>query len=413
MLNNFIILLSCRYFKAKKNERFVSVIAGISLAGITIGVAALIIVMSVMNGFYIELTNNIVGLNGDITMYPTNRVITHYHDVIQQVSQQKYVSRAIPLVTGQALAVSRLNSGVIIKGIDVSSLQCKDKIIDNVLQGSFLKYHGNNTVAIGAEFAHSMGLSVGSQVKLIVPTLLPSAFGSIPRVKEFTVVAVFNSGVYDYDLHTILMPISAAQNFFSIGDNINLIEVSLHNRDMTQQYIKSLQKEVGVNIQVKSWMQDHQQFLDALEIERITMFVILSLIMIVATFNIITSLFMMVKDKTKDIAILRTMGASSKQLMMVFMINGMVIGVLGTLLGLMLGILFSYNIENIRQLLEGISGTKIFDPAIYCLYRLPSVIKVSDILFVSLLAMTASFLATIYPAYKASSLSPIEAMRYE
>jgi lipoprotein-releasing system permease protein len=413
MLNNFITLLSFRYFSAKKNEKFVSIISGISLAGITIGVAALIIVMSVMNGFHIELTNNIVGLNGDITIAPIEKVIPDHQSVIKKISEQKYVSRVTPLVVGQALAIAGSNSGVIIKGIDAASLKFKGEILGNVLEGGFSEYYGNDVVAVGSELARNMGLFAGSKVKLIAPTLLSTAFGSIPRAKDFTVVAVFNSGLYDYDAATMLMPLAAAQKFLSIGNGINFIEVNIDDREMARKYTRLLQKEVGIGMQVKSWTQDNQQFLSALEVERTAMFVILSLIMIVAAFNIIASLFMLVKDKTKDIAILRTIGASTKQIMMVFILNGMIVGIIGTALGVILGLLFSYNIENIRQFLEKISGTKIFDPAIYFLYSLPSVVKISDVLFIAGLAIVVSFLATIYPAYKASSLNPIEAMRYE
>ena len=413
MLNNFITLLSFRYFSAKKNEKFVSIISGISLAGITIGVAALIIVMSVMNGFHIELTNNIVGLNGDITIAPIEKVIPDHQNVIKKISEQKYVSRVTPLVVGQALAIAGSNSGVIIKGIDAASLKFKGEILGNVLEGGFSEYYGNDVVAVGSELARNMGLFAGSKVKLIAPTLLSTAFGSMPRAKDFTVVAVFNSGLYDYDAATMLMPLAAAQKFFSVGDGINFIEVNIDDREMARKYTRLLQKEVGMGMQVKSWTQDNKQFLSALEVERTAMFVILSLIMIVAAFNIIASLFMLVKDKTKDIAILRTIGASTKQIMTVFILNGMIVGIIGTALGVILGLLFSYNIENIRQFLEKISGTKIFDPAIYFLYSLPSVVKISDVLFIVGLAIVVSFLATIYPAYKASSLNPIEAMRYE
>ena len=413
MLNNFIALLSFRYFSAKKNEKFVSIISGISLAGITIGVAALIIVMSVMNGFHIELTNNIVGLNGDITISPIEKVIPDHQNVIKKISEQKYVTRTTPLVVGQALAIAGSNSGVIIKGIDASFLKFKGEILGNVLEGGFSEYYGNDVVAVGSELARNMGLFAGSKVKLIAPTLLSTAFGSMPRAKDFTVVAVFNSGLYDYDAATMLMPLAAAQKFLSIGGGINLIEVNIDDREMARKYTKLLQKDVGMGMHVKSWMQDNQQFLSALEVERTAMFVILSLIMIVAAFNIIASLFMLVKDKTKDIAILRTIGASTKQIMTIFILNGMIVGVIGTALGVILGLLFSYNIENIRRFLEKISGTKIFDPAIYFLYSLPSVVKISDVLFIAGLAIAVSFLATIYPAYKASSLNPIEAMRYE
>ena len=414
MLNNFISIVSLRYYNAKKNEKFVSIISGISLAGITIGVAALIIVMSVMNGFHIELTNNIIGLNGDISVTPMGKVIENYEGLVGKARNHKFVKKVTPLVVGQALALGTgTNSGVIVKGIDAVDLKTKGEILGNVLEGSFSDYDGANVVAVGSELSRVLGISAGSKIKLIAPSLLPTAFGSMPRAKDFTVVAIFTSGLYDYDAATMLMPVVAAQRFLSMGDGINLLEINVESPEKAKHYSQILQQDFGFSVQVKSWMQDNQQFLSALEVERVAMFVILSLIILVAAFNIISSLFMVVKDKTKDIAILKTIGASTKQIMLIFIFNGMMIGFIGTFLGVILGLLFSYNIENIRQFLEKLSGTRIFDPAIYFLYSLPSVVRISDVVMITSIALVLSFLATIYPAYKASALSPIEAMRYE
>lgn len=414
MSNSLVSFISFRYFRAKKNEKFVSIISGISLAGISIGVMALIIVMSVMNGFHIELTSNIIGLNGDIAITPMNKIIENHQEVISKVQKNKFVTKVSPLIVGQALAIGDgSNSGVIIRGINISDLKNKGPILDNVLYGSFADYDGINVIAIGAELARNLGANVGSKVKLVSPNLLPTAFGTMPRAKDFTVVAIFSSGLFDYDAATVLMTVPAAQVFLSMKEGINLIEIKIDNSELVSNYSKTLQKELGYSVQVKSWMQDNQQFLSVLQVERTTMFVILTLIMIVAAFNIISSLFMLVKDKTTDIAILKTIGASTKQIMMVFILNGMMIGVVGTFLGVSFGVLFAKNIEAIRKFLENLSGIKIFDPAIYFLYSLPSVVRVTDVIMIASLALFLSLIATIYPAYRAAALNPVEAMRYE
>lgn len=414
MLNKFTLFVALRYFGAKKNEKFVSIISGISLAGITIGVAALIIVMSVMNGFHIELTSNIIGLNGDISVTPMGKTITDHSKVIIDIKEHKFVKKASSIVVGQALAIgAKTNSGVLVKGVDISDLKDKGEILNNVFEGSFEDYTGDNRVALGAELAYKLGVSAGSKIKLISPNIISTAFGSMPRSKDFIVAAIFSSGLYDYDSITMLMPLGAAQKFFSLSDGINLIEVNIDDPDNAKADAKLLQQQLGFYTKVTSWMDNNQTFLDALAIERVAMFTILSLIIIVAAFNIVSSLFMIVKDKTRDIAILKTMGASVNQIMVIFMISGLLIGVIGTFLGVGFGLAISYNIENIRVGLEGLSGIKIFDPAIYFLYNLPSVVRISDVVVIGLLSLVLSLLATIYPSFKAARLNPIEAMRYE
>ena len=421
---SFSRFLAFRYFRAKKNETFVSIISAISLIGITIGVAALIVVMSVMNGYHVELVRNIIGLNGDIKITPISREIKNYNELIDHLEKYPYIKNISKSIQGQALA-SGINSssGVIIRGIDASDLKNKGMILDNVFDGSFSNYAGTDVVAVGSELAHQLDLHVGSKLKLISPNMVSTAFGSMPRARNFTVVAVFGSGLYEYDAATVLMPLKAAEIFLSLKDSINLLEINIDDSDAASMRAKELQKDFKPGrdidngqdfaLRVISWDMSNQQFLTALEIERVAMLTILSLILLVAAFNIISSLFMVVKDKSKDIAILRTIGATKSQIMRAFIINGMIIGIIGTASGIALGLLIAKNIDRIRMTLEKFAGFKIFDPAIYFLYSLPSVVKYDNVFWIGSISITLCLLATIYPAYKASSLNPVEAMRYE
>lgn len=412
--DNFILKVAVRYFRAKKNERFVSIIAGFSLMGVTIGVAALIVVMSVMNGFHYALTKNIIGLNGDISITPVSRFIANYDEINKKLISQNYIKHISPSIVGQALALGkRMNSGAIIKGIDLTELKYKNQILQNVNTGDFADFFGKDVVAIGNELAHNLGVQVGAKIKLISPNSISTAFGSMPRSKEFRVVATFTSGMYDYDSATILMPLIAAQNFLSFKEVINLVEVITIEPSNAGIYAWEIQNLLGSKLRVTSWQKSHLQFLNALAVERIAMFTILSLIIMVAAFNIVSSLFMLVKDKISDIAVLRTIGASTRQIMLIFICNGMFIGLFGTILGIILGTSFAYNIQSIRNILEKVTGTKIFEAAIYFLYTLPSEVRLEDVILVSTISIVLCFCATIYPSYKAAKLNPVDALRYE
>ena len=415
MIDSFTWVVAYRYFRAKKKEKLVSFIAGFSLLGVMIGVAALIVVMSVMNGFHYELTKNIVGLNGDINIIPNGRTIDNYEIIKSKIIKLDFVEQIIPNINGQAFALGfNTNSGVLIKGIDISNLKLKKEIMQNVKAGNFAHFTGKEAIALGSELALNLGVVVGSKLKLISPNMISTTFGSLPRSKEFRVVAIFASGMYDYDAATILMPEEAARNFLSFSSkDINLIEIITNDSINAETSAKKIRKVLDFDVRVTSWMQSNGQFLSALAVERVAMFTILSLIILVAAFNIISSLFMLVKDKTRDIAILRTMGASRGQIMIIFVLNGMFVGLIGTIMGIITGISFAFNIEAIRKFLEQITDTRIFEAAIYFLYTLPSRVDFQDVLLVGSISCILCFLATLYPAYKAANMSPVEALRYE
>lgn len=412
MSYKFSLFVSLRYFVAKKNEALVSFIARFSMCGIMLGVAALIVVMAVMNGFHIELTRNIIGINSDISISSRENSIANTDHIMSDIVKLPFVKHANVLVVGQALASSvKASTGVIVKGMNLSDLKYKNQIVQNIIAGEITDLASKNCIAIGKEMSIMLGLGVGDTVKLLSPNTIASPFGSLPRAKDFKVSAIFASGLYEFDATTILTSLHDAELFFKLASP-NLIEIYTTEHDNAFHFSKELRGRFP-DLRIISWEATHEQYLSALKVERVAMFTILSLIIVVAAFNIISSLFMLVKDKTKDIAILRTIGASKADIMLIFIINGMLVGFIGTFLGVILGVGFAKNIEAIRGFLEQITGVKIFDAAIYLLSYLPAKILVSDVIMVSSMSMFLCFIATIYPAYKAANLDPVEAMRYE
>ena len=414
MCYKFSRKVAFRYFFAKKNERFVSFISKFSLIGVMIGVAALIVVMSVMNGFRVELAKNIIGLNSDITILSSDRAITNPDHIMSILSKESFVKNATSIVMGQGLAVGhRASSGVMIKGISLADLAKKHQVTSHIIAGDLLQFNDVNNIAIGAELANNLGIRLGDRLKIISAQVISTAFGSMPRSKDFVVTAIFQTGLYDFDSATILMPQETALALLSL-DNVNMIEVHSKNADEASKYVQELYQHLEEHdIVISSWQAQYGQLFNALKVERMAMFTILSLIILVAAFNIISSLFMLVKDKTHDIAILRTMGASKGDIMMIFVINGMMIGTIGTFLGVALGWGFAANIDNIKKWLEKMTNIQLFDYALYFLNYLPSKIEISNVIGVTGLSLALCLLATIYPAYRAASTDPVEAMRYE
>jgi lipoprotein-releasing system permease protein len=403
---SFVFKVALRYVFAKTNDRFISFISGFCLLGITIGVAALIVVMSIMNGFHQELTRCIIGLNGHLIIGGNTQQLKN------KLETYNFVEAIGSLVEGQGLLVTNSkSSGVWVKGISKNDLTLKKQIIENIT-GDIEEFENSDSVLIGNEIAISLNLHVNDKIKIIVPQTVSSIFGSIPKTKEFRIVGIFNSGLTDYDSMNVIIPISIAEKMFT--QNKAVLEVYTKDPRKVFDYTRIIYTDLFDDITfVSNWHLANNAILDALKVEKVAMTTVLSLIIIVAAFNIISSLFMLVKDKTKDIAILRTMGASKTSIMSIFIINGLFVGFVGTGIGVFIGQLIAKNINTIKGYLEYFSGVKIFDSAVYFLYNLPAKLDSEDVLFVTFMSLGLCFLSTIYPAYRAAKLNPVDAIRYE
>jgi lipoprotein-releasing system permease protein len=416
MFSKLEFLIALRYLKSKRKEGFISVIAIFSFIGIMIGVATLIIVMSVMNGFRYELIDRILGINAHITIYSHNHQIKNYEEILTEIKQISGVKFVNPLVESQAmLSSSSKNLGGLIKGIKIDDLKNKALISKNITAGDIEKLVEKNSVIIGSIVAQNMNLKIGDPIKIIAAETNETIIGAIPRIKTYEVAGVFNSGMYEYDSTTIFMNFEMAQIHFHFPEGVSAIEVFVE--DVTKiENIKSQLYEIILHhdgLFASDWQQANATFIDALKVESTVMFLILTLIILVAAFNIISSMIMLVNDKKKNIALLRTLGMSKVAVMRIFLICGSSIGVVGTFLGLFIGVIFSANINTIKQWLESITDTTLFSPTIYFLSKLPSKIFISDVILITSMSLILSFFATLYPAYKASKSNPAEILRYE
>jgi len=373
--------------------------------------------MSVMNGFRYELVNRILGINAHLTVYSREDGIKDYQKVIAELRQISGVNYVNPLVESQVMVAGNSRAaGGLVKGIDLEDLKHKELIANNISHGQIDNMVDKNTIIIGSGLANNLNLQVGTKVKLISPETNDTIIGTIPRIKTYEVVGIFESGMYEYDTTTIFMPIAAAQIHFRYKEKASAIEIftaDINNLVNVNNEVKQVLMKNDPNTYVVDWQQSNASFIDALNVERNVMFLILTLIILVAAFNIISSLIMLVNDKNKNIACLRTMGISRKSVMRIFLICGSMIGVTGTFFGFLIGVLFSANINTIKGWLESATDTTLFNPTIYFLSNLPSRIFVSDVVIIVGMALVISFLATIYPAYKASKSNPAEILRYE
>jgi lipoprotein-releasing system permease protein len=403
-----------RYLRARKSEGFVSVIAGFSFAGILLGVATLIIVMAVMNGFRTELFNRIIGLNGHMTVYGSGQPVADYKARARELQAIKDVKKVIPQVENQALlSTGNAATGVLVRGLSREAFKRKPILTDSLVSGTLANFAAQRVI-IGTEMARRLGVTVGEQITLTAPEGKSTPFGTIPRTGRFRIAGIFDVGMYEYNNGYLFMPLKAAQTFFQMpGNSVSALQLFAKDARNLGPVKKQVRHKLPAPLGVYDWREANDSFFNALKVERNVMFLILTLIILVAAFNIISSMIMLVKDKTRDIAIMRTMGATRGAMLRIFMLTGVTIGVVGTAVGATFGIAFASNIETIRNLLENLTGTELFADEIYFLSRLPAEINWDEVAAVIAMAITLSVLATLYPAWRAARMDPVEALRNE
>jgi lipoprotein-releasing system permease protein len=415
ILNSYERMVARRYLLPGKGEGFIFLVASISLLAVALGVAALIIVMSVMNGFRAELFDKITGLNGHAIVQGYEGRLQDWQQIGVAARQLPGVTSATPLIEQPLMASANGRvEGVLVRGMRLQDIRQNPVIAKNVKSGSLaMVTPGSNRVAIGSRLAEALGAYPGSTISLISPEGRSTVVGTVPRIVSYTVVAIFEVGVYDYDNSFVIMPIQDAQQLLLMGDNVSTIEVQTKDPDKVDSIIAPLEPMVQGKGVIIDWKQMNSALFDALEVERVAMFVVLSLIVLVAVFNILSSLIMLVRAKTRDIAILRTMGASRRGMMKVFVTVGVVIGSLGIILGLILGAVFLFFRQDILDAIQYLTGLNLWDPSVRFLSDLPSKTDPFEVTAIVLTALILSFLATLYPAWKAASTDPVQVLRYE
>ena len=420
-------LLAARYLRTRRREGFISVISLFSFLGILLGVATLIVVMAVLNGFHSELLDKILGFQGHASVYSADtEPLQNYKDIEQRILEIPGVVRAIPLVEGQAMASSlRSNTGALVRGISDADIGKLPSIMNDKLRTaikepgvidekpSFVGFEASGGVAIGSRMAWRHQLGLGSNITIISPEGPDTVVGTAPRIRDYPVVAIFQVGMSDYDENVIYMPLAEAQDYFVTDDGVSQVEVTVDNPDNIDEFVLPLHEAAGDGMVVQTWQQRNLTFFNALAVERNVMFLVLTMIILVAALNIISGLIMLVKDKGHDIAILRTMGATRGTIMRVFFITGAAIGTVGTLAGFLVGLLICLNTENIREFITWVSGVDPFNQELYYLSRLPAKMDSWQTILIVLMSLGLSYSATLYPAWRAARLDPVEALRYE
>ena len=415
ILNRYERMIAKRYLLPGKGEGFIFLVAAISLMAVALGVAALIIVMSVMNGFRAELFDKIVGLNGHAVIQGYEGRLADWQQIADRARKTPGVTSALPLIEQPLMASSNGRvEGVLVRGMRMEDLRSNQTINANITAGDLRAVQpGSGRVAIGSRLAELLGAFPGSEIALISPEGRSTVVGTVPRIVSYTVGAVFEVGVYDYDKAFVVMPMEDAQTLLMMGDQVGMIEIQSTDPDNVDRILAPLEPVVRGRGIIVDWRQMNSALFEALEIERIAMFVVLSLIVLVAVFNILSSLIMLVRAKTRDIAILRTMGASRKGMMKVFVTVGVIIGSLGIMLGMLLGTVFLFFRQGVVNAIQLLTGQNLWDPSVRFLSELPSKTDPFEVTAIVLTALILSFLATLYPAWKAASTDPVQVLRYE
>lgn len=405
----FEFTMAIRYLRAK-NSRFCSIMALFSIIGIALGVATLIVVMSVMNGFRAKLLDSVLGINGHINVYFDRSINSDYHAVLKSIEKIPGVLKATSMTNDQVIVAS--NGGIVgsvVRGVSTKDLLNNTTVKNNVIMGNVEKF--DEGIIIGARLAEALNIDYGDNIILVSPEGFDVLLDEMPRMKEYKVVAIFDMGMFEYDNTLMYMPMKSAQAFFNYKDSVRNIEVFIDDIAAANKLANAIVEETGMK--AESWQSQQSHYVNALKTERNVMFLILTLIIVVAAFNIVSSLMMIVQEKKSAIAIMRTFGATSRSIMRIFCACGLLIGFTGTCLGSVIGVIFSLNIENIRVFLENITNIKLFDPMIYFFSSLPVILVSQDVVNISALALFLSFLATIPPALQAAAQDPAEILRYE
>ncbi len=414
MLSSFERLVTFRYLRSRRKESFFSLVAWFSLLGITLGVATLIIVMAVMNGFRQELISTILGLNGHLEISAERGGVGDHETLAKHLRNIEGVVSAEPVVVGKTLlAAGNQSSGALVRGLTTRLIDAKPRLRDNIAEGGLGNFDAQSGVLIGRRLARQLGVSAGDRLGFLLPEGNTTPFGILPRLKTFRIAGVFDVGMQQYDSGFVYMPLAAAQTFFKLGDRVSHIEVTATHENAVPALRERIAEDLGPSFGIRSWLDINDTFLTALEVERNVMFLILTLIILVAAFNVVSSQVMLVHDKEQGIAILRTMGASRGSILRIFFAIGASVGSIGTLVGGLLGIAIADNVERIRQWLESLSGVELFQAEIYFLSKLPAKIDPVEISVVVVMALVISFVASMYPAWRAARLNPVELLRYE